>query len=208
MRQNSRIIGLTGNIASGKSTAVGYLIEKGYPIVDADKISHSVTKFGEEGYIAVVNHFSSNILSADLSIDRDKLGHIVFNNPEELGVLNNILHPIIREKIKSTIEFFLEEYPVVIVDVPLLFEVLEDLNDAGIIFDEIWMIYVDEKEQIKRLMKRDGIAENFAIKKIKSQMSSKEKCEKADYVLDNNGNLETLFQQIDRGLERLDIEVK
>lgn len=208
MKRNKKIIGITGNIASGKSTVVNYLLDKGYKVVDADEISHQITNVGEEGYRAICEHFGDEILLEDKNINRKKLGEIVFGNPNKLKVLSEMLHPIIRRNMLKKIQKYLENTQIVFVDVPLLFEGEKELRESGIVFDEIWLVHVEKSIQLERLIERDGIDTDLAMKKINSQMSSVKKRDKADIVIFNNDSKNELFERINSEIDNLELRLK
>lgn len=193
----SKVIGLTGSIATGKSQVSNYLRDKGIKVVDADLIARDLVD------IPIVKDeikkaFGENIYVNE-NLDRKKLAEIVFNNDKKRNILNDIMHPhiykIILDEIKNSNE-------IVFVDIPLLFE-NEKVNEKfGLKFDEIWLVYVDRELQIERLMKRDGISRDYAEKKINSQISVEEKRKKSDVIIDNSGALEETFMQVEENLKR------
>lgn len=194
----SKIIGLTGSIATGKSQVSNYLKDKGIKVVDADLIARDVVD------ITIVKDeikktFGKNIYINE-NLDRKKLAEIVFSSDKKRNILNDIMHPhiykIILDEIKNSKDL-------IFVDIPLLFE-NEDINKKyGLEFDEIWLVYVDRETQIKRLMNRDGISREYAEKKINSQISVEEKRKKADVIIDNSGSLEETFAQVEEKLKKL-----
>ncbi len=187
-----KVIGLTGGIASGKSTASAYLRELGVAVVDADGISRDCTKKGKPGFSAVVSHFGGSILAENGEIDRKKLGAIVFGNEEKRQELNAILHPIIIGMCKDEIEVYRTDgAKICILDVPLLFETGMDS-----LCDETWLIYVPVEEQIKRLFERDGIGEEAAKSRIASQMPFDEKLKLCDKAIDSSGTIEETREKL------------
>lgn len=197
MSQN-KIIGLTGSISTGKSQVSNYLREKGEKVVDADLIARDVVDL-ESVKEKIKKAFGENIYVDD-KLDRKALAEIVFRDEEKRQVLNEIEHPEIYRLILEEIK---KSKGRVFVDIPLLFE-SEELNKKyNLNFDEIWLVYVDRETQIKRLMKRDDISEDFALEKINSQMSLEEKKKLADLVIDNSRGLEDTFRQVEENLKRL-----
>ena len=197
MSQN-KIIGLTGSISTGKSQVSNYLREKGEKVVDADLIARDVVDL-ESVKEKIKKAFGENIYVDD-KLDRKALAEIVFRDKEKRQVLNEIEHPEIYRLILEEIK---KSKGRVFVDIPLLFE-SEELNKKyNLNFDEIWLVYVDRETQIKRLMKRDDISEDFALEKINSQMSLEEKKKLADLVIDNSRGLEDTFRQVEENLKRL-----
>lgn len=186
------LIGLTGGIASGKSTVSRILQDFGAKIIDADKIAHEVLKKGEEGWRRVKNHFGSEILKENEEIDRSYLGKIVFNDSAARKKLESLVHPLIISKIKKEIKRVSGESKIVIVDAPLLYE-----TNLDRLVEEVWVVYVDSKTQLKRLIQRNGLSQTEACNRIKSQMSLEKKKECADVIIDNTGNKDDLYQQLE-----------
>ena len=189
------IIGITGSIACGKSLVSNYLQEKGYTIIDADKIGHMVLE-NDEVKKQLVNKFGKSILK-DNEVNRVTLGKLVFENNENLKELNNIIHPQIRKNISEQIQVHKNE-KLVFVDVPLLFEAkFDDL------VEKIIVISLDEKIQLERLMNRNSLSKEEALQRIKSQIPVREKEKLGDYVVDNSFTQENTYKQVDRILEKL-----
>lgn len=197
MNQN-KIIGLTGSISTGKTQVSNFLRDKGEKVIDADLIAREVVDL-KNVKEKIKKAFGENIYVDD-KLDRSGLAEIVFRDEEKRQVLNEIEHPEIYRLILEEIK---KSKGRVFVDIPLLFE-SEELNKKyNLNFDEIWLVYVDKKEQVKRLMKRDDISEDFALEKINSQMSLEEKKKLADLVIDNSRDLEDTFRQVEENLKRL-----
>lgn len=180
------IAGLTGGIASGKSTVSRILGDAGARIIDADKIAREMVKQGTPAYDEILSFFGMTILQPDGEIDRQRLGDLIFNDPEKKARLDAIVHPRVFERSTEMIAQIASQAPdaVVIMDIPLLLE-------AGMQRDlaEVIVVYVPETLQLERLMKRDGIAEKAAMVRIRSQMPIEEKRKRATVVIDNSGNL-------------------
>lgn len=192
-----KVIGLTGSIASGKSTVANKLKTIGYKIVDCDQINHRILQKDMIGYSEVVKAFGTDILTPELEIDRKKLGKLVFSNKELKEKLNQILHPIIKEIVIKEIDEIDEK--IVFLDCPLLFETdFHELCDLKIV------VYVNLDTQIHRLMERDGINFPDALKKIYAQMPLDDKLALADFVIDNCHSLGDLDWQIKQLLFRLE----
>ena len=190
------VIGLTGNIASGKSTISSHLSEKGYDIIDADMISRYIMEPGQEGYLGVLRVFGLQYLLPDGSIDRKKLGEDVFSSPVKLKMLNDLTHPIIVSAIEDELKTSKSE--VTVIDAPLLKQVgLERLCD------EVWIVTVDDKIRLKRLMDRNGYSREEASRR----MSSQEKIQVAegDIIFENNGSVEELIYKVDKRLRELSL---
>ena len=189
------IIGITGSIACGKSLVSNYLQEKGYTIIDADKIGHMALE-NDEVKKQLVNKFGKSILK-DNEVNRVTLGKLVFENNENLKELNNIIHPQIRKNISEQIQVHKNE-KLVFVDVPLLFEAkFDDL------VEKIIVISLDEKIQLERLMNRNSLSKEEALQRIKSQIPVREKEKLGDYVVDNSFTQENTYNQVDKILEKL-----
>ena len=189
------IIGITGSIACGKSLVSNYLQEKGYTIIDADKIGHMALE-NDEVKKQLVNKFGKSILK-DNEVNRVTLGKLVFENKENLKELNNIIHPQIRKNISEQIQVHKNE-KLVFVDVPLLFEAkFDDL------VEKIIVVSLDEKIQLERLMNRNSLSKEEAVQRIKSQIPVREKEKLGDYVVDNSFTQENTYSQVDRILEKL-----
>jgi len=203
MNQNNRkIIGLTGGIASGKSTVSNILKFMGFNVIDADVISREVVEIGKPAYFEIVEHFGRDIIDEDGNINRKKLGSIIFNDDNEREKLNLIVHPYIFAAIKDYIEKD-SESKIIFVDIPLLIEVLDDLQFHGIHFDEIWLVYVDEEIQLKRLMERDSIGKEEAIKRIEAQMPMCLKKKYATRIIDNSGEKNELEGKVKKLVEEV-----
>ncbi len=197
------IIGLTGGIASGKSTVSNILIDLGIVVIDADKIAREVVKPNEEAYIQIVKHFGNSILEPDGAIARKKLGAIIFNDPKERECLNEIVHPAVRKKIIEKKDSYLEQGEKVIVyDIPLLFE-----SKLEHMVNKIILVYVDKEIQLNRLMNRDNITKKEALSRIQSQMPIDEKISKADEVINNNGTREETKLQLISILKKWEVKV-
>ena len=187
-----RIIGLTGGIASGKSTVSAILRNEGAYIIDTDQIAHDITLPQEPAWRGIVEKFGKEILSSDGTIDRRKLGQIVFNDKKKRIILEQITHPRIRSKVIQEIEEAnLKAYSVVVLDVPLLFEV--GWNEMA---DEIWVVYVDEQTQLSRLIARNNLSRQEAMDRIAAQKSLADKVRLADVVIDNNCSVESTQAQV------------
>jgi dephospho-CoA kinase len=198
MKQNKVCIGLTGGIASGKSTVTQYLTEKGYPVVDADKIARHIVDVGKPALDEIVEAFGESYLNTDGSLNRKKLGELVFTDKESREILNNITHEKIFCEMLKEIEFLFSDHNIVFADVPLLFE-----SKRTDYYDEIWLVYVTHEVQVNRLVARDKVSENFAKKQIAAQMSLEKKKQLADKVFNNDGGYEELYEKVEKSLEDL-----
>lgn len=188
----SIVVGLTGGIASGKSTVSSILIEKGITVIDADIEARLAVEKGEEAYYEIVSQFGVEVLHSDESIDRGKLGSIIFHNQEKRFVLNNIVHPAVRKRMIIKKEKAIADGErLIIMDIPLLFE-----SKLTSLVDRTLLVYVDETVQLERLMERNQLSEEDAIARIHSQMPLKEKIQLADAVINNNGTIEETKKQL------------
>ena len=180
------IAGLTGGIASGKSTVSRFLFDAGARIIDADKIAREMVKQGTPAYDEILSLFSNTMLLPDGEIDRERLGDIIFNDPKKKARLNAIVHPRVFERSTEMITQIASQAPdaVVIMDIPLLLEAGMERDLA-----EVIVVYVPEALQLERLMKRDGIGEKAAMARIRSQMPIEEKRKRATVVIDNSGSM-------------------
>ena len=189
-------IGITGSIACGKSTVSNYLKEKGYTIIDADKLGH-IALTSDEVKEKLKKSFGLTILENN-EISREKLGKLVFGNNENLKVLNSIVHPYIRKIILQLQENHRDER-FVFLDIALLFEAgFEDL------VEKIIVVHVDEKIQLARLMSRNALSKEQAMFRIESQMSSNDKSKLGNYVINNSNTKEETYRQIDLILDELE----
>lgn len=204
MKQNRcKIIGITGGIASGKSTVSDILRKKGYTVIDADDISREVTSIGEPAYEKIHEYFGDDILREDLSIDRKKLGSIIFGDEEKRKKLNEMVHPEVYKKMIQEIRINAQRDEIIFLDIPLLVEEIENSKKYGIEYDEIWLVFVSEKEQRERLMMRDKISSEEAEKRIKSQMSMDFKRKYATRLIDNQYGKEHLTKIVEKLVKSL-----
>ncbi|SOC39169.1 dephospho-CoA kinase [Salinicoccus kekensis] len=192
-----KVIGLTGGIASGKSTASAYIEEQGFKVLDADVYARKVTEKGSPGYHKIIEAFGNGILDDDGNIDRPALGRIIFNDPDERQKLNDISHPEIRRMMNADRDEYVKENHVFL-DIPLLFE-----NGLDKQCDATVTVYVTEENQMERLIERNGLTKEDAAARIGSQMPLSEKKSRSDRVFDNNGDKADLFRQIDEFLKEL-----
>ena len=188
-------IGITGSIACGKSTVSDYLIAKGYTIIDADKLGH-VALNSDDVKRKLAEKFGDEILENN-EISREKLGKLVFGNDDNLKILNSIIHPKIKELILKLQEEHKDE-DLVFLDIALLYEA----NFVDLV-EKVAVVYVDEDVQLERLMTRNFLSKEEAVKRIESQMSPREKASLGDFVINNSYSKKDTFQQIDEILEKL-----
>lgn len=193
---NCKIIGITGGIASGKSTVTDFLIAEDFKVIDADKIAREVVQIGKPAYDEIVNIFGVEILESDLNINRKKLGQLVFNDSNLLNKLNSIVHPRIFKEIVYLIDKHCSNEKVVFIDVPLLIEELDNFILYGVNMDEIWLVYIKREEQLKRLIKRDKYNHEEALARISAQLPLESKMEYATVIIDNNSGIDELKLQV------------
>lgn len=188
------IIGLTGGIGSGKSTVSHLFVARGAKLVDADAIAREVVELGSPILAEVVAAFGEEILHPDGRLNREQLGNLVFQNPALKKQLENILHPPIRQLIRTRMNEFESADPegLVVVDIPLLFE-----SKLESMFEHVVVVYVPEEVQITRLIAREGWSEDVAKRRIATQMPIEDKRLRADTVIENQFSLEQTANQVD-----------
>ncbi|KAF0369014.1 dephospho-CoA kinase [Pediococcus acidilactici] len=185
----TKILGLTGGIAMGKSTISNFLRDKGIPIVDADEIAHAVLEF-KAVKVQLVKAFGTPILNEQKQVDRKQLGKIVFGESKKLGELNQIVQPVIRQEIIRQLKSFTTE-PVVVLDAPVLFE-----QGYETLVDCIMVVSTTPAEQLRRLVERDHLTREDAQKRIDAQMPIEIKQKKADVTIDSSGSIEATQKQV------------
>ncbi len=204
MKHNNPIlIGLTGGISTGKSTVSNILLNKGYQVIDADKIAKNVIEPGNPPYFQIIKSFGQDILLENGDIDRRGLGKIIFNDEDLRQVLNNIVHPHVFREMKKQIEDLSKNNSLIFLDVPLLFEQYKLWKEYSIEFSQIWLVYCNRGSQINRLMNRDNISKEEAVIKISSQMDLDKKKEMSSKTIDNSRDIEYLEKQIDELLKTI-----
>jgi dephospho-CoA kinase len=186
-------VGLTGSIATGKSLVSRYLQELGARNIDYDQLARDVVEPGLPAWQDIVGYFGEGILQPDRKLDRTKLGKIVFQDETKRRKLESFIHPRVYEEADRREEVFVEAVPnaIVVHEIPLLFEVGRDR-----MVDKTVVVYASQENQLKRLMDRDGMSEEDARSRIRSQMSVEEKKRRASYVIDNNGTMEETKRQV------------
>jgi dephospho-CoA kinase len=193
-------IGLTGGIASGKSSVAQILIQDGIKVINADDISHRLLEKGTATYRKILEIFSADILENDGTINRKNLGHLVFNNNEALKNLEQILHPVIIQEIIEQMRLMANAgFKIVVAEVPLLFEVgMEEL------FDYIWVVSATPDEQLQRIINRDKLSAVEAKQRLNNQLPLTEKEKRAHVVIYNNKDIHSLEIQIKQLLKTLE----
>lgn len=188
----SLVIGLTGGIASGKSTVSNFFKEMDITVVDADIESRLAVMKGESAYFKIIEEFGRDILLEDGEIDRQKLGAIIFHHTEKRQILNEIVHPEVRKRMRDQVDQAIKNSEeVVVLDIPLLFE-----SKLTYMVDKTLLVYVDDETQLKRLIERNNLSVEDAEARIRSQMPLSEKIKLADAVIDNNGSIEDTKKQL------------
>ena len=195
----ARIIGLTGGIASGKSTVTSYLKKKGYPVIDADRVVHDLQAPGGELYQALVEHFGRDILLDTGDLNRPALAQCIFSSQKEIAWSNQVQGEMIRKALARERDRLAKTEDLFFMDIPLLIE--QGYLDW---FDQVWLVYVTEDTQLERLMERNALTEDQARDRLVAQMSLDEKKALVDLVIDNNSKCDHLYQQIDKGLEQIE----
>lgn len=198
------LIGLTGGIASGKSTVSKYLKELGAEIIDGDIIAREVVVPEKPAWNEIVEAFGQKILLPDRNLNRMALGEIVFNDKKAKILLEKIISPYISNEIYAKIDLFrAEKIKLVILDLPLLYENKWDKQT-----DENWVVYVDEQTQIERLCKRNNYTLEQALSRINNQMPLKEKAARADFIIDNNADIENTKRQVLNKWQDVQVKIK
>ncbi|WP_099221283.1 dephospho-CoA kinase [Listeria costaricensis] len=193
-----RTIGLTGSIATGKSTVSQWLKEAGFAVVDADIAARKVVEKGTAGLEEIRQHFGETVLTKEGELNRGKLGKIIFEDAEKRTLLNQIVHPKVKAyMLKEREALFEAGETIVIFDIPLLYE-----SHLEALVDQIVVVRTSRETEIKRLMARDGIQAEAAIQKIDTQMPIEEKEQRADFVIDNDGSLEKTKKQVDHLIQQ------
>ena len=198
-----KIIGITGGIASGKSTVTNFLRQKGFEVVDADALVHQLQKPGGRLYQILVAHFGEKVLLEDGELNRPLLASLIFSKPEEQEWSKQTQGQIIREELGSLRDKFAQTEDIFFMDIPLLFE-----QDYASWFDETWLVYVRRDTQLDRLMNRDQLSKESAETRLASQWPLEEKKKFATYILDNNGSREQLLSQVVTLLEGGDVHAR
>lgn len=197
------IIGITGGIGSGKSEVTKFLKSKGYKIIDADEISREMTRSNKDCLSAIATSFGREVFFSDGSLNRTKLGKIIFSSKEKRLLLEDIVtKPVIKE-IKDKIAFYRENLneEVVFLDAPLLLEMNLDKY-----VDIVWLIAADDSVRIKRVCCRDGLTIEAVKQRIENQMSTEEKRKGAHLVIDNNGTIDELYSNVLKSLEKINVK--
>jgi dephospho-CoA kinase len=191
----SLVLGVTGGIATGKSTVVKCFVKAGIPVIDADIVAREVVEPGMPGLKEIQKVFGSEMINADGTLARKKLGKIIFADEQKRGLLNRTLGPFIRKEILQQIETARKTTDLVVVDIPLLYE-----TGYESVLDQVAVVYIPESIQLERLMKRDQLTKEEAQQRIDSQLSIEEKRQRADIIFDNQGTIAELEAQVQEWL--------
>jgi dephospho-CoA kinase len=193
------IVGLTGSIASGKSTAAEMFKELGAYLIDWDLLAREVARPHRKAWQGIIEYFGQDVLNDDLTLNRQRLGDIVFNDPEKLAKLNQIIHPaVIEEDARRTEEISrIQSEAIIVKDIPLLVEIGYQKS-----VDKVVVVYASEENQLKRMMER-GFGPEEARKRIRAQMPIQEKIKCADFVIQGNGPLEATRKQVEKIFDAL-----
>lgn len=193
-----KIIGLTGGIASGKSTVSKIIRQMRIPVICADEIAHLAIVPGKPAYKKIVKEFGKEMLHADKTVNRTKLGSLVFSSSSKREILNSIVHPEVIHEMKEEIENLKKKKAnFVVLDIPLLFE--EKLDKMC---DEVILVYTPQEILKKRLALRDHLNPTEVENRLVSQMPIEEKKKKADHIIDNSGNLAKTKEQVEQLFEK------
>jgi len=188
-----RVVGLTGGIASGKSTVARMFVELGARLVDADLIARQVVEPGRPAWAEIVAHFGEGVLNPDRTLNRDKLGEIIFHDEPARQLLNGITHPRIGTEMLEQIQLHQRAGAnVVLIDAALLLE-----SPATSWIRPVVVAAADEAVKVQRIMERDGLSREQALARIRAQWSDEERKAKADFVIDNSGTLEELQRRVE-----------
>ncbi|GES96062.1 dephospho-CoA kinase [Rhizophagus clarus] len=187
-----KLIGLTGGIASGKSTISRMILRRKIPLIDGDLLARKVVEPGRPAYKLIIKHFSHDVLNEDGTLDRTKLGNIIFADERQRKILNKCTHPFIRREIfKLLVWYWITGEKIVVLDAPLLIE-------SGLYkwMSTVVVVYVSEQLQLHRLIKRDNLQEHVALQRISAQLPLREKIKYADHVIDNSSELGETERQL------------
>ena len=191
-----KIVGLTGGISSGKSTVSSYLKQLKIPVIDADEVARKVVEPNSQGAREIRKTFGSDVFEEDGSLNRQKLGALIFSNAENRQKLDELLQPLIKIMILEEIEEYRQKGEnMIVLDLPLLFE-----KQYEELCEEIIVVYVPRELQLERLMKRNQYTKQEALSRIDSQLSIEEKRKRATVLLDNQGTIQQLYQQVEQWL--------
>lgn len=191
-----KIVGLTGGISSGKSTVSSYLKQLKIPVIDADEVARKVVEPNSQGAIEIRKTFGSDVFEEDGSLNRQRLGALIFSNAENRQKLDDLLQPLIKITILNEIEEYRQKGEnMIVLDLPLLFE-----KQYEELCEEIIVVYIPKELQLERLMRRNQYTKQEALSRIDSQLSIEEKRKRATVLLDNQGTIQQLYHQVEQWL--------
>ncbi|MEK7355199.1 MAG: dephospho-CoA kinase [Bdellovibrionota bacterium] len=191
-------IGLTGGIATGKSTVARLIRERGHAVIDADQLAREVVQIGTEANLEIVRVFGPNAVLASGELDRKRIGEVVFSDRTKLALLEGIIHPRVRAlSLEKKRAFENEGRAIAFYDVPLLYE-----KNMAELFDRVVVVACSEKTQLSRLVSRDGFSLEEAKRRMTAQVPIAVKADQADDVIPNEGSLEELAKEVDAYLAR------
>ncbi|XP_065348943.1 dephospho-CoA kinase [Cloeon dipterum] len=189
------IVGLTGGIGTGKSTVSSIFVKNDIPVVDADTMARKVVEPGRKAWKAIRKEFGESVFFDDGQLNREALGDLIFNDVEKRRKLNEITHPeIYKEMMKAAWGHLLEGHQFIVMDLPLLYESGRMLN----LLHKVIVVTCEEDQQLERVIKRGQLSEERANARVKAQMPLEDKCNKANFVLDNSEDLSHLEKQVDQ----------
>lgn len=199
MKQKIKWIGLTGGIASGKSTVSRLFESRGIPVIDADKIAKDVVRLGSPGLQKITQAFGPDILSAGGDLDRKKMGALVFSKPEHLATLEAIIHPLVQSEVQQLRQKFESQgHKLIVYDVPLLFE-----KNMQAQFEGVVLVWCDLEKQKQRLKERDKLNDSEVQARLSAQVPTSEKKKSANWLIENNSTKEVLEQNFEAVLRKL-----
>ena len=191
-----KIVGLTGGISSGKSTVSSYLKQLKIPVIDADEVARTVVEPNSQGAREIRKTFGSDVFEEDGSLNRQKLGSLIFSNAENRQKLDDLLQPLIKIMILDEIEEYRQKGEnMIVLDLPLLFE-----KQYEELCEDIIVVYISKELQLERLMRRNQYTKQEALSRIDSQLSIEEKRKRATVLLDNQGTIQQLYHQVEQWL--------
>ncbi|TFD92483.1 dephospho-CoA kinase [Jeotgalibacillus sp. R-1-5s-1] len=196
------IIGLTGSIATGKSTVANELMKRGFTVIDADQSAKKVVEPGQEASLKIREVFGNDFFLENGELDRVKMGNEIFSNPDQRQKLNEIVHPAVRQDmLRQKDEALASGKTTIFLDIPLLFE-----SELQWMVEKILVVYAEAAVQKKRLMDRNGYSEQEALDRIQSQIPAEKKKQLADAFLDNSGSLSETIRQLDEVITQWDLQ--
>lgn len=205
IRNKCKVIGITGGIASGKTTVKNILTDKGYTVIDSDIIARDVIEMDKPSYYELIEFFGDGVLNNNKSLDRKKLADIIFKDADKRKKIEEIMYPhIFKEILEQVQNECLKGNDIVFIDIPLLLENIKLINNSGIKFEKIWLVYCDRSTQLQRLISRENISKENANLRINAQMDIEEKEKMVDLVIENTSTKESLIKKVNIYLSELE----